>query len=217
MDKKDLKKYLKRIGIYKFSQLKEGSISKFCKFQKDKILQSNVNEEKKNYLLKRLDRSMRLLSHFSEEEIINILKYGNEETNNFEMESKKIIRDLQILGITRYSQITNGYLDKSYSNQRTKIIESKISSKQKNDLLIRLNKVKMNISKYSDLELINILHPDSNKYSEINKSFKSESVENQSDSTQLNESKVEKGWTWENASGTDKLALGYLIARLLRG
>ena len=47
MDKKNLKKYLKRIGIYKFSQLKEGSISKFCKFQKDKILQSNVKEEKK--------------------------------------------------------------------------------------------------------------------------------------------------------------------------
>ena len=34
---------------------------------------------------------------------------------------------------------------------------------------------------------------------------------------QLNQSKVEKGWAWENASGIDKLALGYLIARLLRG
>ena len=87
MDKKNLKKYLQIIGIYKFSQLKEGSISKFCKFQKDKILQSNVKEEKKNYLLKRLDRSMRLLSHFSEEEIINILKYGKEETNTFEMKN----------------------------------------------------------------------------------------------------------------------------------
>ena len=75
----------------------------------------------------------------------------------------------------------------------------------------------MIISKYSDLELINIIHPDSNKYSEINKSLKSESVENRSTSTQLIQTKVEKGWTWENASGIDKLAFGYLIARLLRG
>ena len=64
MDKKNLKKYLKRIGIYRFSQLKEGSIEKFYKFQKDKILKSNVKTEKKNFLLIRLERTKRLLSHF---------------------------------------------------------------------------------------------------------------------------------------------------------
>ena len=87
MDKKNLKIYLKRIGIYKFSQLKEGSIEKFFKFQKDKILQSNVKNERKNYLLIRLERTKRLLSHFSEDEIINILKNGTKQTNTFERES----------------------------------------------------------------------------------------------------------------------------------
>ena len=96
MDRENLKKYLKRIGIYRFSQLKVGSIEKFYKFQKDKILQSNVKTEKKNFLLIRLDRTKRLLSHFSEDEIINILKNGIEETNTFERESFSPPHDHQI-------------------------------------------------------------------------------------------------------------------------
>ena len=59
-------------------------------------MQSNVKTEKKNFLLIRLDRTKRLLSHFSEDEIINILKDGIEETNTFERESFSPPHDHQI-------------------------------------------------------------------------------------------------------------------------
>ena len=84
MNRKNLKKYLKIIGIYKFSQLKSGAIKKFSKLQREKILNSNIREKKRTDLILRLDRTVRLLNHFPEEEIVNILKKGKQQTYTFE-------------------------------------------------------------------------------------------------------------------------------------
>ena len=84
MNRKNLKKYLKIIGIYKFSQLKSGAIKKFSKLQREKILNSNIREKKRTDLILRLDRTLRLLNHFTEEEIVNILKKGKQQTYTFE-------------------------------------------------------------------------------------------------------------------------------------
>ena len=84
MNRKNLRKYLKIIGIYKFSQLKSGAIQKFSKIQREKILNSNIKDKRKTDLILRLDRTVRLLNHFSEEEIVNILKKEKKQTYAFE-------------------------------------------------------------------------------------------------------------------------------------
>lgn len=84
MNRKNLKKYLKIIGIYKFSQLTSGAIKKFSKIQREKILNSNIKDKRKNDLILRLDRTERLLNHLSEEEIVNILKKEKKQTYTFE-------------------------------------------------------------------------------------------------------------------------------------
>ena len=84
MNRKNLRKYLKIIGIYKFSQLKSGAIQKFSKIQREKILNSNIKDKRKTDLILRLDRTVRLLNHLSEEEIVNILKKEKKQTYTFE-------------------------------------------------------------------------------------------------------------------------------------
>ena len=84
MNRKNLRKYLKIIGIYKFSQLKSGAIQKFSKIQREKILNSNIKDKRKTDLILRLDRTVRLLNHLSEEEIVNILKKEKKQTYAFE-------------------------------------------------------------------------------------------------------------------------------------
>ena len=87
MNRKNLKKYLKIIGIYKFSQLTSGAIKKFSKIQREKILNSNIKDKRKNDLILRLDRTERLLNHLSEEEIVNILKKGKQQTYTFKRDN----------------------------------------------------------------------------------------------------------------------------------
>tara|TARA_B100000212_G_scaffold339297_1_gene317506 strand:- start:901 stop:1386 length:486 start_codon:yes stop_codon:yes gene_type:complete len=87
MNRKNLKKYLKIIGIYKFSQLTSGAIKKFSKIQREKILNSNIKDKRKNDLILRLDRTERLLNHLSEEEIVNILKKEKKQTYSFERDN----------------------------------------------------------------------------------------------------------------------------------
>ena len=69
------------------------------------------------------------------------------------MDTSKILKCLSILGITEHKQLQNGYLNKFHEKQFTKIIESKVDPQRKNNLLIRLNKAKEILSKYSTQEL----------------------------------------------------------------
>ena len=87
MDKKNLKKYLKIIGINRYSQLKKGSLDKYWNLQCYKILNSAAEEQRKNDLLERLNKAKKILSNFSEQEIISLLKEGEEQSNTFEREN----------------------------------------------------------------------------------------------------------------------------------
>ena len=87
MDKKNLKKYLKIIGINRYSQLKKGSLDKYWNLQCYKILNSSAEEQRKNDLLERLNKAKKILSNFSEEEILSLIKEGDKQTNTFEREN----------------------------------------------------------------------------------------------------------------------------------
>ena len=87
MNRKNLRKYLKIIGIYKFSQLTSGAIKNFSNKQREKILNSNIKDKRKTDLILRLDRTVRLLNHLSEEEIVNILKKEKKQTYSFERDN----------------------------------------------------------------------------------------------------------------------------------
>jgi len=87
MDKKNLKKYLKIIGIYKYSQLKKGFLNMYWNLQCYKILNSSAEEQRKNDLLERLNKAKKILSNFSEEEILYLLKEGDKQTNTFKREN----------------------------------------------------------------------------------------------------------------------------------
>ena len=80
MDKKNLKKYLKIIGINRYSQLKKGSLDKYWNLQCYKILNSAAEEQRKNDLLERLNKAKKILSNFSEEEILSLIKEGDKQT-----------------------------------------------------------------------------------------------------------------------------------------
>ncbi len=79
MDKENIKKHLKIIGIYKYSQLKKGSLDKYWKLRYYKIRNSTAEEQRKNDLLIRLNNSKRVLSHFTEEEIHSLLKGADKQ------------------------------------------------------------------------------------------------------------------------------------------
>ena len=57
MDRENIKKHLKIIGIYKYSQLKKGSLDKYWKLRYYKIRNSTAEEQRKNDLLIRLNNS----------------------------------------------------------------------------------------------------------------------------------------------------------------
>ena len=92
MDQKNLKKYLKIIGIYRFSQLKKGSLDKYWNLQCYKIIDSTAKEHRKKYLLARLNRAKRILSNFSEQEILSLLK-EEEKQNNIYKRKDLLIED----------------------------------------------------------------------------------------------------------------------------
>ena len=83
MDRENIKKHLKIIGIYKYSQLKKGSLDKYWEIQYYKIRNSTAEKKRKNYLLIRLNNSKRVLSNFTEEEILSLLK-EEKQTDTFE-------------------------------------------------------------------------------------------------------------------------------------
>ena len=79
MDRENFKKHLKILGIYRYSQLKKGSLDEYWKLQYYKIRNSTAEEQRKNDLLIRLNNAKRVLSNFTEEEIHSLLKGADKQ------------------------------------------------------------------------------------------------------------------------------------------